>query len=965
MAQYIVSLPKKAALNFEFITGKQSPHWSGVYDPPSRKLGSGGGTVAALISSWRQTAPDASFNDWLDRDRKIVVHGGGQSRRLPAYAPLGKVLMPLPVCRWSVGQHLDQRLLDLQTDFFEQVAARAHPAHSVMVCSGDVLMLANDHIPALPSADVVCLGLWMSAAEAQRFGVFFSPRRNPQELAFTLQKPHPRKTHELARDYYFLVDIGVWLLSARALEVVIKKSNCGDTGNTLSPDIIPDFYDLYADFGPTLGTDPARHDPETAALSTAVVPLKNAEFYHFGTSSDLINSTYRLQNRILDQQRIGASPVKPHPDVFKQNAIVEVTLDDFNREMWIENAVIPSSWRLQQRHIITGIPENDWQLALPDGICLDIIPVDNSAFCLRPYHISDSFRGALNDPETRWLGKTALQWFEERRLTPKDAGLNPSLDIQNTPLFPVLKAKELSQEIVKWMIDPHSPNAGGSVADLWLTSEKLAAETIAARINPGRLKSQRQQHLRQTLPAIAANHRHSIFYKLDLEHVADLFYQKKLDLPAPLADDEDIVKQIHDSMFRSKVHQYRENRVEARNYEKKAFGLLRESLFSQLRGAEPQPRCSVQEDQIVWGRSPVRMDLAGGWTDTPPHTILHGGSVVNMAVDLNGQPPIQVYIRRRTTPEIVIRSIDLGVEEDIETYEQLDDIGAVGSSFGIAKAALALAGFSPRCQDAFRRWQSLRAQLEDFGGGLELNLLAAVPKGSGLGTSSILAATLLATLNDVCGLEWDTSMIMFRTLVLEQILTTGGGWQDQAGSLYPGVKLIQTEPGFMQTPTVKWLPEKIFSEPETRDCMLLYYTGITRTAKNILSQIVQRMFLNHRNVLNTLDKLADHALDTYRTVQEAHWTHFCRAINKSRQLNQTLDSGTNPPEVQRILDQAGSDLAAAKSPGAGGGGYLFMIAKDPAAARRIRQTLTQHPPNKKARFVGFETSAKGIEVTRS
>ena len=37
---------------------------------------------------------------------------------------------------------------------------------------------------------------------------------------------------------------------------------------------------------------------------------------------------------------------------------------------------------------------------------------------------------------------------------------------------------------------------------------------------------------------------------------------------------------------------------------------------------------------------------------------------------------------------------------------------------------------------------SLEEQLREFGGGIEISLLAAVPKGSGLGTSSILAATL-------------------------------------------------------------------------------------------------------------------------------------------------------------------------------------------------------------------------------
>ena len=47
-----------------------------------------------------------------------------------------------------------------------------------------------------------------------------------------------------------------------------------------------------------------------------------------------------------------------------------------------------------------------------------------------------------------------------------------------------------------------------------------------------------------------------------------------------------------------------------------------------------RPEIRMQADQILWARSPLRLDLAGGWTDTPPYCILYGGRVVNMAVEL-------------------------------------------------------------------------------------------------------------------------------------------------------------------------------------------------------------------------------------------------------------------------------------------------------------------------------------------
>ena len=73
---------------------------------------------------------------------------------------------------------------------------------------------------------------------------------------------------------------------------------------------------------------------------------------------------------------------------------------------------------------------------------------------------------------------------------------------------------------------------------------------------------------------------------------------------------------------------------------------MREGLTETLM-QQQSPTLSVYADQIVWSRSPVRIDLAGGWTDTPPYSMMQGGNVVNIAIELNGQPPLQVYVQRR------------------------------------------------------------------------------------------------------------------------------------------------------------------------------------------------------------------------------------------------------------------------------------------------------------------------------
>ena len=338
--------------------------------------------------------------------------------------------------------------------------------------------------------------------------------------------------------------------------------------------------------------------------------------------------------------------------------------------------------------------------------------------------------------------------------------------------------------------------------------------------------------------------------------------------------------------------------------------------------------------------------------------------MVNVAADINGQPPIQVFAKLSDKPELVIRSIDLGVEERVRTYQELESYALPGSAFALAKAGLALAGFLPRFH-AHGGFASLEEQLRDFGSGIELSLLSAVPKGSGLGTSSILSATVLAALGDLCGLDWDRNVLFTRTLALEQMLTTGGGWQDQAGAIFRGLKLIETQPGLAQKPTLRWLPEHLLGHDYANRSILLYYTGVTRLAKNILAEIVRGIFLNSPSHLSIIGDIGANAEFASAAIQKCDYEMLLAAIRNSWTLNQRLDTGTNPPAIQQVLERVGDYTGAAKLLGAGGGGYLLLCAKDEKAAAKIKQTLTEQPPNPRARFVEFSLSETGLQLTRS
>ena len=848
----LLSVPPNVVDCFHELTGLSREEYFCTCDPIGHRLGSGGGTTWLL----QQAA------DWLGGERSIILHAGGQSKRLPSYAVSGKILAPIPVFRWERGQRLSQTLLDLQLPLYERMMEAAPKRLRTMIVSGDVYIRAAERIGAIPDADVVCYGLWLDASIAKDHGVFVSDRRTPNVLKMMLQKPSTERLSALLKDHFYLTDIGIWLLSDRALELLRKRSENSENSTFPLKE-----YDLYSEFGCALGTQPAIDDPELGALSVAIVPLPGGEFYHFGTSREMISSTLAIQNIVNDQREIMHHDRKPHPSIFTQNAVTHYQFTPENQNIWIENSFIGPRWRLTRDHVITGVPENDWEISLEPGECMDVVPVGEGDYEVRRYHIDD----AVNSNE------------------------------------------------------------------------------VAQRANLRRLFAQRNTFRQENWRAMARNWQHSVFYQLDLDDAAREFEKMKIELPPVLPDDAPLMTRIHDAMFRQESTH--------------AFSLLREGLTADVVAQKQQPRMSVYQDQIVWGRSPVRIDLAGGWTDTPPYCLMEGGSVVNIAIELNGQPPLQAYVRPSKEYRIVLRSIDLGASEVVETYEQLGDFMHVGSPFSIPKAALALAGFLPRFSAEV--FPSLKAQLEAFGGGIELTLLSAVPAGSGLGTSSILAATVLGAVSDFCSLAWDKNEIGRRTLVLEQLLTTGGGWQDQFGGVLGGVKLLETTRGFEQNPVVRWLPDDVFTQPEYQSCHLLYYTGVTRTAKKILAEIVRRMFLNQHEQLLMLRAMKAHALDMYEAIQRNDFVEMGRLVRKTWQQNQLIDSGTNPDAVRRITDLIDDLCLGYKLPGAGGGGYLYMVAKDPEAAARVKQIIQQSEQNPNARFVDMTLSKKGLQISRS
>ena len=411
-------------------------------DPPGRQLGSGGGTAHLLAEAWRALAPAGSrLLDWIAAERTLVVHASGQSRRLPAYAAEGKARLPVPPFADAAGQVPGQTLVDAQLSDFAHLLRHAPESYCLAVACGDTLVRAASAAPVFPEADVLVVGIPSSPEEASSHGVLFGAGAASGEIELFLQKPAPARIAELAAQHPFSLDSGVWLFSRRAVAVLLAKCGWNDATQSFAGGAVAP-SDLYDRFGTALGRRPANPDSEIGALSSAVLALPDGRFYHFGTNRSVIHSVAELVHPAGERRAFGHAGTGDEPDALRFLLHADAPgAEGAPGPLWIENASVPATWTLAGENVVTGVPPNAWTLSLPRGACLDAVDFAGGA-ALRVYGFDDAFRGRLDDPATRLLGRPFFEWLVARGLGFGEAGLDPAADLQDAPLFPVLDPAE-------------------------------------------------------------------------------------------------------------------------------------------------------------------------------------------------------------------------------------------------------------------------------------------------------------------------------------------------------------------------------------------------------------------------------------------------------------------------------------------------------------------------------------------
>jgi galactokinase/mevalonate kinase-like predicted kinase len=312
-------------------------------------------------------------------------------------------------------------------------------------------------------------------------------------------------------------------------------------------------------------------------------------------------------------------------------------------------------------------------------------------------------------------------------------------------------------------------------------------------------------------------------------------------------------------------------------------------------------------------------------------------------------------VPRGEEPAIRITSTDLGETRVVRTTADLAQRSDPTRWSSLAENALVLTGAAPADPKA-----SLSKWLRAVGGGISLTMFSAVPKGSGLGTSSILGAATIQCLDRVFGRERSPEALFAATSALEQMLSTRGGWQDQVGGVVGGFKLAQTPPGSAQLPSVERLAVPTAFARTIAERSVLYFTGQRRMAKNILENVVWNHLTHEPRAVEAVAGLRENAPRMRDAIVCGDTASFAGELDRYMRLKRQIDPGSSPPMFDALARRWRRDLAAWCFAGAGGGGFMLLVANDARSAGRLRADIARNPQHPRARAFDLEVDEIGV-----
>jgi fucokinase len=461
-----------------------------VPDLEGKRIGSGGSTLWCLVQVLRRERERRGL-DWSARGaiqqalsglRILIVHAGGDSRRLPAYGPCGKIFVPLP---GATVDALPPTLFDRLVPSFLALPPGIPGAGQVVVAAGDALIRFDAGSVEFSQPGLIALGCPAAAEEASRHGVFRMEAGGAVSLY--LQKPSietQQAAGVLDSSGRAPLDIGVMHLDAAAAAALLSTfgvdlAEGGELDFTplARRRILDHGVDLYREICCALGSAATFEHYSTSARASGstwseemlaqvfpalqAVPLHvqlvpACRFLHFGSTRQLIESGLALA-----EEEHGSRPVSTLLEV---NSLVSGAGRVSGAHSWVEGCRITSHLELSGWNVIAGV-DVESPLALPPEACLEVLPGHdrdgNDVRFVRCYGIRDTFKHPVTQ-DGRFCGRPILSWLAAAGLDPDEAwpGVASAAErsLWNARVFPAVRAASGFTRWL-WMYAPEQASA--------------------------------------------------------------------------------------------------------------------------------------------------------------------------------------------------------------------------------------------------------------------------------------------------------------------------------------------------------------------------------------------------------------------------------------------------------------------------------------------------------------------------
>ena len=886
----------------------KSIHYAVLPDPDGKRVGSGGATLNVL----RYIHQDAgSFDD----KRILVIHSGGDSKRVPQYSACGKLFSPVPrlLPNGRRSTLFDEFMISMCG-----VAARIRAG--MLVCSGDVLLLFNPLQIDFYGSGAAALSIKEPAEIGKNHGVYRVDEQG--NVGGFLHKKTVDQIHELqAADENGNVDIdtGAVIMDTDLLKALYKLVDTPEQFDAYVNENTR--LSFYADFLYPLASQssleqyyketpegdftPELHECRTKlwevlhTFHMKLIRMSPAAFIHFGTTKELRH----LMTEGMEQfvylgwnSFVNTNSTSIRSGYASGNSYISKRAK-IGKGTYVEDSYVHHGTVIGTNCVVSGVTLDGQNI--PDGAVIHGLKLGEEQFVARMYGVND------NPKECSLFGRKLSEPLWTAIIYPSCRTMREAVDA-------ALQAYEQGFPIKDSFVSlKDSFNMADVTAILpWQDKldDKVRVESLLEAID-------NKVDLKQAFISCGGNVSPRV--------------ERLLLREAERLDSRNL------EQFSRKIRIYYMLSLVKETYMDNCFDTIGKAVLdTAVAGLECSRETKLSKEESIV-RLPVRVNWGGGWSDTPPYCMEHGGTVLNAAVLLDGNYPIEAIARRIEGNRIVLASADSGAEQEFTDIKQLQDSSNPYDPFALHKAALIACGLIPYSEN-----RSIEEITNQLGSGLYLSTrVINIPRGSGLGTSSILAGACVKALYEITGRRLEEDELYNRVLCMEQIMSTVGGWQDQVGGLAPGIKMVTSHAEVRQQ--ISCMPcvvsEQTMKELDERFCLI--YSGQRRLARNLLRDVVGRYVGGNPDAVEVLYEIQRSAVLMRFELEKGDVDAFARLLNEHWELSKRLDSGCTNVCIDMIF-KAVEDLIDAKMIcGAGGGGFLQVVLKKGITAKQLQDRL--------------------------